>query len=209
MYSLTSKRLLNECDGVLSASSHCYEGASLIQMEEWFKSFPQDPLPLYVIGPLLPPGCGRPSVEISASEKNQGERDVQLFLKEMQAKHGEKSVVFVGFFLAIGRMPQMFIIYFFQVSLGSVFWPADPGYIDEVIQGLIDKRAPFVRSFLSYSFAGPIAFICVAFKSDILPCISLFPTLRGIYKQCKIFRVRISDDLGARAIRFKPPGVEL
>ena len=78
-------------------SSHSWEHASLIQMEEWLKSL-RNPLPLYVVGPILPPGYGRPFVENSASEQSQGERDVQVFLKEMQANYGEGSVIFVGFF---------------------------------------------------------------------------------------------------------------
>jgi len=107
---LMYKRFLQECDGVLMPSSHSYEHASLIQMEECLKSLPPGPLPLYVIGPLLPPGYGRPS----ASEQSQ---DVQVFLKEMQTNYGERSVVYVGFFLTIGRMPQIFIIIF-----SDLFW---------------------------------------------------------------------------------------
>ena len=34
---------------------------------------------------------------------------------------------------------------FFQVSFGSAFWPSVPEYIDELIEALIAKRAPFVR----------------------------------------------------------------
>ena len=85
-------------------------------MEEWLKSL-QNPLPLYVIGPLLPPGYGHSSAENSGPEKIQGERDVQVFLKEMQANYGERSVVFVGFFLTIGQMPQIFI-----VIIIDLFW---------------------------------------------------------------------------------------
>jgi len=66
-------------------------------MEECLKSL-QNPLPLYVVGPILPPGYGRSSVEDSGSEQSQGEKDVQVFLQEMQSNYGEKSVVFVGFF---------------------------------------------------------------------------------------------------------------
>jgi hypothetical protein len=91
------KRFLNECDGALIASSHSFEDASLIQMKEWLRTFPRNP-PLYPLGPLLPPGCGRHSVESSESEKIQVERDIKAFLKDMQAKYGEKSVVYVGFF---------------------------------------------------------------------------------------------------------------
>jgi len=91
------KRFLNECDGALIASSHSYEDASLIQMKEWLKTLPRNP-PLYPLGPLLPPGCGRHSVESLESEKIQVERNIKAFLNEMQAKRGEKSVVFVAFF---------------------------------------------------------------------------------------------------------------
>ena len=52
----------------------------------------------------------RPSIENSPSGQSQRERDVQVFLKEMQANYGERSVVFVGFFLTIGQMSQIFII---------------------------------------------------------------------------------------------------
>ena len=109
MYLLTCKRFLNECDGVLIQSSHSWERASLIQMEEWLKSL-QNPLPLYVIGPLLTPGYGHSSAVNSASEQSQGEKDVQVFLNEMQANYGEGSVVFVNFFFTIRWMPQIFIV---------------------------------------------------------------------------------------------------
>lgn len=91
------ERSLIDCDGAIIASSHSCEDASLIQMKAWLKTLPRNP-PLYPVGPLLPPGCGRHSAESSESEKLQVERDIQAFLKEMQAKHGEKSVVFVGIF---------------------------------------------------------------------------------------------------------------
>ena len=67
-------------------------------MKSWFKSFPQDPH-VYAIGPSLPPGYGGHSAESSESEKNQVETgDIEIFLKEMQSKHGEKSVLFVSVF---------------------------------------------------------------------------------------------------------------
>ncbi|KIM38978.1 glycosyltransferase family 1 protein [Hebeloma cylindrosporum] len=117
-------QFVEECDGVLIPSSHSYEDASLNQMKSWFKTLPQNPLPLFAVGPLLPPGYGRHSIERPESEKSRGERDVQAFLEEMQAKHGERSVVFISF--------------------GTVFWPSAPGYIDEVINALIDKGVPFI-----------------------------------------------------------------
>ena len=88
------KRFFSECDAALIATSHSYEDASLLQMKSHFKSR----LPIYSIGPLLPPGYSRHSVESSESKKGQMERNVQVFLDGMQAKYGERSVFFVGFF---------------------------------------------------------------------------------------------------------------
>ena len=55
-------------------------------------------LPIYSIGPLLPPGYSRHSLESSESESTKGqmERDVQVFLNEMQAQYGKRSVILVG-----------------------------------------------------------------------------------------------------------------
>ena len=92
------QRFLNECDSIFIASSHSYEDVSLIQVKSWLKSLPQGPLPIYAIGPLLPSGYGRHFMESSELEKSNVERDIEVFLKEMQSKHGEKSVIFVGLF---------------------------------------------------------------------------------------------------------------
>ncbi|KIM38975.1 glycosyltransferase family 1 protein [Hebeloma cylindrosporum] len=116
-------QFLNECDGALIASSHSYEDASLTQMKSWLQSLPRNP-PLYALGPLLPPGCGRHSAGSSDLKKIQVEREIEAFLTEMQAKHGERSVVFIAF--------------------GTIFWPIVPGYIEAVIEALTDKGVPFV-----------------------------------------------------------------
>ena len=39
----------------------------------------------------------------------------------------------------------MFNVFFSQVSFGSLFWPPVSGYVDELIEALIAKKAPFVR----------------------------------------------------------------
>ena len=146
MYLLSSKRFLNGCDGALIASSHSYEGAALIQIEEWFKSLPQNPLPLYSIGPLLPPGYGRPSVQNSASEKSQGE-DVQVFLKEMQAKKGEKSVVFVGFSRCHGTSTPNVHYYSFRSLLGRSFGLQSRITLMRSYKGLLTKEFPLYVPF--------------------------------------------------------------
>ena len=52
-------------------------------------------------------------------------------------------------------------------------------------------------------------FNSVSFISDILPPISLCPTLRGICEQLKVFGVGTSDNLGTTATCFEPSGMEL
>ena len=32
-----------------------------------------------------------------------------------------------------------------QISFGTLFWPSVSEYIDELIEALIEKKAPFVR----------------------------------------------------------------
>ena len=136
-----SSGFLHECDAILITTSHSYEDTSLIQMKLWFKSFPQDP-PVYAIGPLLPPGCSCHSVKSLTLEKSQLENDVQAFLEEMQSTHGERSVVFVSLFPCHWTNTWNIL----QISFGTLFWPTVPEYIDEVIQALTEKRAPFVCS---------------------------------------------------------------
>ena len=40
-----------------------------------------------------------------------------------------------------------------QVSFGSLFWLSVPEYVDEQIEALIAKKAPFVRFFYSLLFS--------------------------------------------------------
>ena len=32
-----------------------------------------------------------------------------------------------------------------QISFGTLHWPSVSGYVDELIEALIEKKAPFVR----------------------------------------------------------------
>jgi len=140
-------------------------------MKSWFKSLPQNPH-VYAIGPLLPPGYGRHSVKSSELEKGQVERDIEVFLKEMQFKHGERSVVFVS---VLHYLETNTLNILFQISFGTIFWPSVPEYIDEVIQALTEKGVPFVRSLLPHPFVGPILFFMY---SDTLPRNSLCQNFR-------------------------------
>ena len=93
---------------------------------------------LHVLGPLLPPSYGTKTLkgEFGASV------DIETFLGEMLVRHGERSIFFVRSLLF---WCCNFIHNFIQVSFGSYYWPSVPEYVDELIEALFEKRAPFVR----------------------------------------------------------------
>ena len=65
---------------------------SLDAMKQWFSDIKKE---VHVLGPLLPPVYG--------TKTHNGEEgtssDIETFLGEMVARHGERSVFFVRFFL--------------------------------------------------------------------------------------------------------------
>ena len=96
---------------------------------------------VHVLGPLLPHGYG---FKTRSSEEGSNV-DIETFLGEMLVQHGERSVFFVRtfpFFLFL-RSNVIYIIP--QISFGSFHWPSVPEYVDELIEALIAKNAPFVR----------------------------------------------------------------
>ncbi|KAF9557517.1 UDP-Glycosyltransferase/glycogen phosphorylase [Agrocybe pediades] len=112
--------LLKECDGILAASSHAWENEGIEALRSWFTDWNKE---LYSIGPLLPSSYGK------LEQSSRGGRNVQEFLDRMLSERGEKSVVLI--------------------SLGSVFWPKDTGYLEEVVDAMIEKGFPFILSHAS------------------------------------------------------------
>ena len=204
---LSNKRFLNECDAALISSSHLYEDASMAQLKSWLKSLPQNP-PVYAIGPLLPPGYGRHSMESSESEKNQVERDVEGFLTEMQSKYGEKSVIFVGFCLCHLTNTLDLHAPFFS----DLFWNQLLAYSTRVhwwSHTGTSRNRNTLCTILSSIYISLSGFIPdVFFNSDTVPRISLRQSPRGNCQEYKRFRAWISYTLGATAIHLEPPGME-
>ena len=99
---------------------------------------------VHVLGPLLPPGYGT-----KTQDSEEGTNvEIETFLGEMLVKHGKRSVFFVRSFpfFCVGTFIHNHLFFcFFQVSFGSLHWPSVPEYVDELIEALIDKKAPFVR----------------------------------------------------------------
>jgi hypothetical protein len=127
-----------ECDGAIVTTSYAYESASLDAVKLWFSDMQKE---VHVIGPLLPSGYG---TKPQNSEEGMN-IDIETFLGEMLVQHGKRSVFFVrsySFSLFCDRTSYINIC---QVSFGSVHWPPVPEYVDELIEALIAKKAPFVR----------------------------------------------------------------
>ena len=96
---------------------------------------------LHVLGPLLPDGYGF-KTRISHGEEGTNV-NIERFLGEMLVQYGERSVFLVlttFFFFAFESQYKIS-----QVSFGSFYWPSVPEYVDELIEALIAKKAPFVR----------------------------------------------------------------
>jgi hypothetical protein len=115
-------------------TSYAYESLSLDALKQWFSDMQKD---VHVLGPLLPSGYG-----IKTQNGEEGaSADIETFLGEMLLRYGERSVFFVRSF--------PFSFYFIhnssQISFGSAHWPSVPEYVDELIESLIAKKAPFVR----------------------------------------------------------------
>ena len=92
---------------------------------------------IYVLGPLLPPGYG---IETQNSEEG-ANVEIEAFLEEMQVQHGKRSVFFVSFF-PFFCIPAKYK--FPQISFGTTFYPSNSEYVEELIEALIEKKAPFV-----------------------------------------------------------------
>ena len=125
-----------ECDAVIVSTSYAYDSVSLDALKQWFSDMQKE---VHVLGPLLPPGYG---TKTQNSEEGTSV-DIEKFLGEMLVQHGKRSVFFVRSFPCFCVRTHMHD--FSQVSFGSFFWPSVPEYVDELIDALIEKKAPFVR----------------------------------------------------------------
>jgi hypothetical protein len=103
-------------------------------VKQWFTDIQEE---IHVLGPLLPSGYG---IKTQNSEEGTGV-DIEIFLGEMQVQHRKRSVFFVRSFPFF--CVRTYIRNFSEVSFGSLFWPSVPEYIDELIEVLIEKKAPF------------------------------------------------------------------
>ncbi|PPQ89305.1 hypothetical protein CVT25_000372 [Psilocybe cyanescens] len=112
--------IVKMCDAAFVTSGYAAEEIAIDAFRSWLSERNQS---CYVIGPLVPPEY------VHARSGATGSAESEEFLNKIIEKHGEKSVVLLSF--------------------GTVFWPKYQGYIDEVIEGLIEKNFPFIICYAS------------------------------------------------------------
>ncbi|KAK6987722.1 glycosyltransferase family 1 protein [Favolaschia claudopus] len=106
-------------DGVFASTTPAYDGESFFA----FESFMRDTLKksFYGVGPLLPPGYGN-DTSVS-SDARQVNSEIILFLENVKAKFGERSMLYISF--------------------GTIFWPEKSHQIEDLVDTLIQQQFPF------------------------------------------------------------------
>ncbi|KAJ7174998.1 UDP-Glycosyltransferase/glycogen phosphorylase [Mycena crocata] len=117
-WNLAGYAMILECDGIFLGTTGAYDGESLAACEEWITQTLRKPM--YTVGPLLPPGYGIGST-LAIPPKH---AELKTFLDSMGSKYGKDSVLFISF--------------------GSVFWPARPEQLEDLIDALTEKKFPFI-----------------------------------------------------------------
>ncbi|KAJ7210379.1 hypothetical protein GGX14DRAFT_550973 [Mycena pura] len=124
---------LMECDGVIISTAEAYEKTSLDALKSWLTGLSK---PLYALGPLVP--------RTLRSEATTSETDrFKTFLDEMQAQHGKHCVIYISF--------------------GTVFWPTVNDYVEELVEALLEMKAPFILC-----HASPFAKISDELRSKVV-----------------------------------------
>jgi hypothetical protein len=112
-------------------------------MKHWFSDMQKE---VHILGPLLPSGYGITSFETQNAREEEGASvDIEAFLGEMLVQHGKRSVFFASL-SSLLLLPVLILTHNFspQISFGTIFYPRVSEYIEELIESLMEKKAPFV-----------------------------------------------------------------
>ncbi|KAG6905401.1 hypothetical protein DXG01_002966, partial [Tephrocybe rancida] len=163
-----------DSDALLFATPEAYEKDALDAIRAWQS---EEQKLVHVIGPLLPfVGAS------SSSDVDNQNSDVAAFLDDVLHKHGKHSLVFISF----GSM--------------FMFWPSNPGHIEEIIDALIEKKTPFVSLVSSY----PISEDLKSSLADFYTCITYGRSFSGTAREDSGDRSRLIDAMGSPTVYFEP-----
>ncbi|KAJ3980904.1 hypothetical protein F5890DRAFT_1557274 [Lentinula detonsa] len=113
----TGSIYVREADGLICVSVEAFEPEAVAALKEWYNSMNKT---CYSVGPL--------SIHGSKPIQSANETDtlVKNFLNRIQGEFGSKSMIYISF--------------------GTIFWPDESERVWAVIDGLIEKRQPFLLS---------------------------------------------------------------
>ncbi|KAJ3758933.1 hypothetical protein EV360DRAFT_42892 [Lentinula raphanica] len=113
---------IREADGVVCVSTNAYEPEAAAAAKEWFASMGKA---WYTVGPL---SIFAPSVKSLEPAAPVSETDIRVkaFLDRIEEEFGDKSLLYISF--------------------GTVWWPEEDDRVWAVIDGLLEKRQPFLFS---------------------------------------------------------------
>ncbi|KAJ3726575.1 hypothetical protein C8R42DRAFT_657047 [Lentinula raphanica] len=113
---------IREADGVVCVSTNAYEPEAAAAAKEWFASMGKA---WYTVGPL---SIFAPSVKSLEPPAPVSETDISVkaFLDRIDEEFGDKSLLYISF--------------------GTVWWPEEDDRVWAVIDGLLEKRQPFLFS---------------------------------------------------------------
>ncbi|KAJ3856268.1 hypothetical protein EV368DRAFT_78865 [Lentinula lateritia] len=120
----TGSIYIREADGVICVSTPCFEPEADAVVKEWFASMGKA---WYTVGPLMIHSPNMNSRLIQA--KSESDISVEAFLDRIQNEFGSKS-----------------LLYLTKMSFGTVWWSEQDDRVWAVIDGLIEKRQPFLFS---------------------------------------------------------------
>ncbi|KAH9476163.1 UDP-glycosyltransferase 84A1 [Psilocybe cubensis] len=124
---------MRQTDGAFLVTAYAFEKESIEALKSWHSEINKE---VFVVGPLLP------SIGGAVSDTTRGSSETELFLQNAQAKYGEHSVIFISF--------------------GTIHWPQNHEYIEEVVEALIEKNIPFI-----FAYASPIAQLSEELKARL------------------------------------------
>ncbi|OSX64471.1 glycosyltransferase family 1 protein [Postia placenta MAD-698-R-SB12] len=118
---LSAYDMFAACDGVILATSDCYEPETTAALK---KHFAQTSRSVHLCGPMIPCGAQARALE---GEQCRDTVEIEDFLESTLSSHGERSVLYVcGIF-----------------SLGTVYWPSEPEKVWAFLDVLVEMRIPF------------------------------------------------------------------
>jgi hypothetical protein len=90
---------------------------------------------------------------------------------------------------------------FSQISFGTLFWPSVSEYIDELIEALIEKKAPFVRDSCHNNL-----WFMLTIQSDPFSCVPTCQIIGTTDRKNQVIGSGKANYLVTAAIHFKSPG---